>query len=109
MVSPNYVFYDFFVTQDLHLARTCRIGKRILRLIYPWTQALCATGSTTEGLQILVANLLLLLFASTKFCDLGIVTILRVLIFAISWRRAKFCEFTKLNFKIHWRCKFGYL
>ena len=37
-------------------------------------------------------TLLLLLFASTKFCDLGIATILRVLIFAI-------CE-VDLNFAI---------
>ena len=56
-------------------------------------------------------TLLLLLFASTKFCDLAIVTILRVLIFAISWSQAKFCEITKpkLNFKINRRRKFGNL
>ena len=35
-------------------------------------------------------TLLLLLFASTKFCDFGIPTILRVLFFAISRSRAKF-------------------
>ena len=36
-------------------------------------------------------TLLLLIFASTKFCDLGILMILRVLIFAISLRsRANF-------------------
>ena len=39
-----------------------------------------------------VHTLLLLLFASTKFCDFGIPTILRVLIFAISRSGAKFCD-----------------
>ena len=38
-------------------------------------------------------TLLLLLFASTKFCDFEIPTILRVLIFAISRSQAKFCDF----------------
>ena len=53
-------------------------------------------------------TLLLLLFASTKFCDFGIPTILRVLIFAISRTRAKFCDFAQpiatvkpFNFEIH--------
>ena len=39
------------------------------------------------------ATLMLLLFASTKFCDFEIPMILRVLIFATSRRRAKFCDF----------------
>ena len=38
-------------------------------------------------------QLLLLLFASTKFCDFGIAMILRVLIFAISRSRAELCDF----------------
>ena len=45
--------------------------------------------SPTKGGQ---RTLLLLLFASTKFCDFGIPTILRVLNFAISRSRAKFCD-----------------
>ena len=44
-------------------------------------------------------TLLLLLFASTKFCDLGIPTILRVLIFAISRSRAKFCDLAQPKVK----------
>ena len=36
------------------------------------------------------STLLLLLFASKKFCDFEILSILRVLIFAISSNRAKF-------------------
>ena len=40
-------------------------------------------------------TLMLLLFASTKFCDFGIPMILRVLIFAISRRRAKYCDFAQ--------------
>ena len=44
-------------------------------------------------------TLLLLLFASTKFCDFGIPTILRVLIFAISRGQAKFCDFTQPKVK----------
>ena len=40
-------------------------------------------------------TLLLLLFVSAKFCDFGIPTILRVLIFAISRSRAKFCGFAQ--------------
>ena len=51
-------------------------------------------------------TLMLLLFASTKFCDFGSGMILRVLIFAISWSRAKFWDFAqpkvKINFEIHW-------
>ena len=44
-------------------------------------------------------TLLLLLFASTKFCDLGFPTILRVLFFAISRSRAKFCDFAQAKVK----------
>ena len=44
-------------------------------------------------------TLLLLLFASTNFCDFGIPTILRVLIFAISRSRAKFCDFAQPKLK----------
>ena len=44
-------------------------------------------------------TLLLLLFASTKFCDFGIPTILRVLIFAISRSRAEFCDFAQPKVK----------
>ena len=50
-------------------------------------------------MQPLRSRLLLLLFASTKFCDLGIPTILRVLIFAISRSRAKFCVFAQPKVK----------
>ena len=39
--------------------------------------------------------LLLLLFASTKFCELGIPSILRVLSFAFLRSRAKFCDFAQ--------------
>ena len=57
------------------------------------------------GVWIHRNTLMLLLFASTKFCDLGVPMILQVLIFAISRSRAKFCDFAqpryKLNFKIH--------
>ena len=42
-----------------------------------------------------VLTFLLTSFASTKFCEFGIVTILRVLIFAISWSRGKFCDFAQ--------------
>ena len=45
---------------------------------------------------IFVITLMLLLFASTKFCDFGIPTILRVLNFA---SRAKFCEFAQAKVK----------
>ena len=44
-------------------------------------------------------TLLLLLFSSTKFCDFGIPTILRVLNFAISQSRAKFCNFAQAKVK----------
>ena len=54
---------------------------------------------------------MLLLLASTKFCDFGVAMILRVLIFAISRSRAKFYDFAqpkyKLNFKIHLLSKCG--
>ena len=40
---------------------------------------------------------MLLLFASTKFCDFWVPMILRVLIFAISRSRAKFCDFVQLG------------
>ena len=56
-------------------------------------------------------TLMLLLFASTKFCDFGVPMILRVLIFAILRSRAKFCDFAqpryKLNFKTHLLSKCG--
>ena len=42
---------------------------------------------------------LLLLFASTTFCDFGVPTILQVLIFAISRSRAKFCDFAQPKVK----------
>ena len=45
------------------------------------------------------ATSLLLLFASTKFCDFGISTILQVLIFVISQSRAKFCDFAQRKVK----------
>ena len=45
------------------------------------------------------STLLLLLFASTKLCDLGLTTILWVLIFAISWSRAKLCDFVQPKVK----------
>ena len=44
-------------------------------------------------------TLLLLLFASTKFCDFGTPTIFRVLIFAISRSQAKFCDFEQPKVK----------
>ena len=44
-----------------------------------------------------VDTLLLLLFASTKFCDFGIPMILRVLIFAISRSQGKVCDFAQLR------------
>ena len=46
-----------------------------------------------------IVTLLLLLFASTNFCDFGSGMILRVLIFAISWSRAKFCDFAQPKVK----------
>ena len=59
-------------------------------------------------------TLMLLLFASTKFCDFGILTILRVLYFAISRSPAKFCDFAQpkvkaFNFETHWLSKCGSL
>ena len=64
-----------------------------------------------RGTKFCAHTLMLLLFASTKFCDLGVPMILRVLIFAISRSRAKFCDFAqpryKLDFKIHLLSKCG--
>ena len=50
------------------------------------------------------STLMLLLFASTKFCDFEVPMILRVLIFAISPSRAKFCDFAQPRYKL---CKCG--
>ena len=49
--------------------------------------------------QCNTADTLLLLFASTTFCDFWIPTILRVLIFAISRSQAKFCDFAQPKVK----------
>ena len=65
----------------------------------PWKLFWLATQLYPEN------TLMLLLFASTKICEFEVPMILRVLIFAISPSRAKFCDFAqpryKLNFKIH--------
>ena len=45
------------------------------------------------------STLMLLLFASTKFCDFWIPTILRVLNFASSRSQANFCDFAQSNVK----------
>ena len=50
---------------------------------FHWSRCSCYPSAST---------LMLRLFASTKFCNFGIPTILRVLIFANSRSRAKFCD-----------------
>ena len=61
-----------------------------------WTDKRWRTSPATN---LLYTTLLLLLFASTKFCDFGIPMILRVLIFAISRSQGKFLRFRATKVK----------
>ena len=83
----------------------------VVKLQVVQRNSVCNPGVVPFHLSKSKTTLLLLLFASTKFCDFGIATILRVLIFAISWSGAKFCDFVQPNVKAqlwnslaYWQC-----